>query len=120
KGKHLPIVAMTAAAMLDDRRKTQLAGMNGHVAKPIDIEELVNVLVATTNDLPATEEYAGSSTTSPLAVTPATGTMTALNTLTLAGINTGAVLKRFGGDSDLLLRTMAVFASSFQSFAYDL
>ena len=40
----LPVVAMTANVMADDRRRAEAAGMNAHVAKPIDVEELIAVL----------------------------------------------------------------------------
>jgi len=40
----LPILAMTALAMKDDREKIMNAGMNGHITKPIDIDELISVL----------------------------------------------------------------------------
>ena len=40
----LPIVAMTANAMASDRQKCLAAGMNDHVAKPIDPEQLWRVL----------------------------------------------------------------------------
>ncbi|WP_445234341.1 PAS domain-containing protein, partial [Duganella rhizosphaerae] len=40
----LPIVAMTANVMDDDRRRADRAGMNAHVAKPIDVEEMIAVL----------------------------------------------------------------------------
>ncbi|HET6828834.1 MAG TPA: response regulator, partial [Ramlibacter sp.] len=43
--KGLPIVAMTANAMEQDRRKCAEAGMNGHVAKPIDPDELWSALL---------------------------------------------------------------------------
>lgn len=36
----MPILAMTANAMSDDREKVLAAGMNEHIAKPIDIEQL--------------------------------------------------------------------------------
>jgi signal transduction histidine kinase/CheY-like chemotaxis protein len=45
KGANLPILAMTAAAMVQDRLATQNAGMNAHVAKPIDPRELVAALL---------------------------------------------------------------------------
>ena len=41
----LPIIAMTAAAMSQDRQATEAAGMNAHVAKPVDPRELARVLV---------------------------------------------------------------------------
>ena len=44
KKARLPIVAMTANAFEDDRRNALEAGMNGHVAKPIDMVQLVSTL----------------------------------------------------------------------------
>jgi CheY-like chemotaxis protein len=41
----LPIVAMTANVMEDDRRRASAAGMSAHVAKPIDVEQLIAVLL---------------------------------------------------------------------------
>ena len=37
---NIPIVAMTANAFEEDRKKAFDAGMDGHIAKPIDIEKL--------------------------------------------------------------------------------
>jgi signal transduction histidine kinase/AmiR/NasT family two-component response regulator len=42
--RHIPIVAMTANAMQEDREQTREAGMDGHVSKPIDMHEIVTVL----------------------------------------------------------------------------
>lgn len=42
--KKIPIVAMTANAFTDDIRNCKKAGMNEHIAKPIDIEALAQVL----------------------------------------------------------------------------
>lgn len=41
---NLPILAMTALAMKDDRHKFVRAGMNGHITKPIDNSELIGLL----------------------------------------------------------------------------
>ena len=40
----IPIIAMTANAFEEDRRAAIEAGMNGHLAKPIDTEKLFEVL----------------------------------------------------------------------------
>ncbi len=40
----IPIYAMTANAFEEDRQKALEAGLNGHIAKPIDIENLMAVL----------------------------------------------------------------------------
>ena len=44
-GRHdLPIVALTASAMEEDRKKTRAAGMAGHLVKPIDIDDLLDIM----------------------------------------------------------------------------
>jgi len=42
--KALPIIAMTANAMEDDKEAALKSGMNAHIAKPLDIELLMSVL----------------------------------------------------------------------------
>jgi two-component system, sensor histidine kinase and response regulator len=46
----LPIIAMTANAMAADRDRCLEAGMNDHIAKPIDPEQLFRVLLRWTED----------------------------------------------------------------------
>ena len=40
----IPIVAMTANAFEEDKRNAVAAGMNGHIAKPIQIDKLLSML----------------------------------------------------------------------------
>ena len=41
---NIPILAMTANAFEEDRREALRSGMNGHIAKPISIDTLMETL----------------------------------------------------------------------------
>ena len=41
----IPIIAMTANAFEEDKREAIAAGMNGHIAKPIQVDKLLSMLV---------------------------------------------------------------------------
>jgi len=45
-GKHLPAVALTAYARVQDRMRAIMAGYSTHVAKPVDVNELVTVVAS--------------------------------------------------------------------------
>ena len=40
----IPIIAMTANAFEEDKRKAIAVGMNGHIAKPIQVDKLMSTL----------------------------------------------------------------------------
>lgn len=41
---NIPIFAMSANAFVEDKRRSMEAGMNGHISKPVDYEELRKVV----------------------------------------------------------------------------
>ena len=101
--KKIPIIAMTANAMAQDRQQALDAGMNDHVAKPIDIEELFEVLgkwiqVAEQRRVETglADAFTGNSTAA--TVVPE-----------LEGIDTSGGLKRMGGNSALYLKILRKF-----------
>lgn len=42
--RNVPVIAMTARAYDEDKRETRIAGMNAHVSKPLNVDELYRVL----------------------------------------------------------------------------
>jgi len=43
--KHIPVIAVTAQAMVGDRERCINAGAAGYVSKPINVEELTSLLI---------------------------------------------------------------------------
>ena len=42
--KNLPVIAMTASALAEDRQRALASGMNAHIAKPIDVESMLHTM----------------------------------------------------------------------------
>ena len=40
----IPIIAMTASAFEEDKREAIAAGMNAHIAKPIQVDNMLSIL----------------------------------------------------------------------------
>jgi len=53
--KKIPIIALTANAMVEDIEKTSSAGMNEHLSKPIDVHKLYDVLLSYITPLETTQ-----------------------------------------------------------------
>jgi two-component system sensor histidine kinase/response regulator len=104
----LPIVAMTANVMVADRENCIEAGMNDHVAKPIDPDELFTVLLRwikpRVGDSPAISDATSTPNLPTTAMSPDS------KPLEIAGIDTKSALKRTGGNRkryESLLRKFA-------------
>ncbi|MBQ5947580.1 PAS domain-containing protein [Massilia sp. ST3] len=101
-GLSIPIVAMTANAMDEDRERSLAAGMQAHLPKPIDVDELVATLERIAPRASAAQDGTGA------AATPATQAEASSPVpMHLPGIDLQATLPRFGGSFE---RFAAVFA----------
>ncbi|GLR69137.1 response regulator [Agaribacter marinus] len=102
---NLPIIAMTANAMIGDKEKVLEAGMNDHIAKPINVDNMFNTIA----------KWISSSTPS---VSPK---KEPINTSfpKIPGINTNAGLARTEQSADLYLKLMLSFNQSIHDFEAD-
>ena len=91
----LPIIAMTANVMAADREKCIEAGMNDHVAKPIDPDELFETLLRWIKPHRAASAVSG--TAKSAAIPTAAIGATDSDSLEIPGIDTKAALRRTGG-----------------------
>ncbi len=91
EAKTIPIYAMTANAFRNDILEAKLSGMNGHIAKPVDFDEVARIL----NDIVKNKQ---------LAKFPIGGgtSMENYTKLTNAGIDIEGLLKRLMGNASLV------------------
>jgi PAS domain S-box-containing protein len=82
--RDLPVIAMTANAMVGDREKVLAAGMNDHIAKPIKVDDLYGTLARWIRKAPGKS------------VAP-------------AGLDTRAALAGLGGNEQLYQRLLRMF-----------
>jgi CheY-like chemotaxis protein len=53
RAKEIPIIAMTANVFKEDVEKCLAVGMNAHLGKPLDMEDLLNVMAQYLGKTPA-------------------------------------------------------------------
>jgi two-component system sensor histidine kinase/response regulator len=82
-GRHVPIIAMTAYAMKEDREKCMAAGMDGYLSKPANPDDINNTIA---------ELFPQEKTTS-----------------TVPAIDMDAAMAVFGGDSELYREAAGIF-----------
>jgi two-component system, sensor histidine kinase and response regulator len=113
----LPIIAMTANAMDRDREMCLAAGMNGHLAKPIDPETLFGALLQWIRPRAASASASASSSTVSASVSVSLPPAPSGN-LVILGIDTATALKRTGGNRKRYESLLQRFSDS-QSHAID-
>ena len=106
KDGEVPIVALTADALVSDVEKTRRCGMNAHLNKPIDVEKLANVLL---RYLPPSDIEALSD---PGQAAEPFGSLPDA----LSGIDLQVGLRRMGGDPGLYRRQLQNFAEDYGDF----
>ena len=100
--RDLPVIAMTANAMIGDREKVLAAGMNDHIAKPIRVEEMFATLARWLR---------------PLGRTPAVVPPMPADLEKLPGIDSRDSLANLMGDVQLYRRLLGMFRDRQASFA---
>jgi PAS domain S-box-containing protein len=111
-GRRLPIIAMTANAFSDDRAACLEAGMNDHIAKPVDPPQLYGTLLRwlplpASGPNPTAAGHGGP-------VAPAAAVPPLLERLkVVAGLDLAMALHNVGGNPDTLERVMRSFINNY-------
>ena len=112
---HLPVFAITAHALADERARCLAAGMQGHIAKPLDMNSLVGTLApyippeSTDGDRALSTGSASSPPPSP--VRPPLTVPAPL--APMPALNTAQALARFDGQPGLYRSTLRSFARDY-------
>jgi response regulator RpfG family c-di-GMP phosphodiesterase len=100
KGRHTPIIAITAHARKEDKEKCLVAGIDDYVSKPIKPEDLKAAIartIAATKTIPSTD--------------PASESLVRADVL-----NFSEALTLVGGDRELLCEVARIFLNQYPKF----
>ncbi len=106
--RDLPVIAMTANAMVGDREKALDAGMNDHIAKPVKVEEMFATLARWIRPLAAP---------APAAAEPGEGAPHGDPLSRLVGVDSRAGVAAMMGDSTLYVHLLRMFRDREMNFA---
>ncbi len=108
--RHLPVLAMTANAMASDQQKVLEAGMNDHIAKPLDVGVMFSTMARWIQPSPSRGAAAPA-----LPAPPAAPTAPGLPAL--PGVDSAAGLALAQGDPQLYRKLLARFLAGQADFA---
>ena len=107
QGKDIPIIALSAAAMVHDKQASERVGMNDHVSKPLDPVQMITILLKWIKHRRDSEPVRDAENLVP----PATDTLPA----ELPGFDLDTALVRLGGNRALLIKLLLRFATDYAS-----
>ncbi len=107
-----PVIAMTANAFGEDRAACLAAGMDDHVPKPVDPEQLYATLQRWLPQRGAPADATPGSDAAP-APTPTPDALLLQRCAAVPGLDIGAALRAAGGDAALLRRLLQRFAQHY-------
>jgi len=108
----LPILAMTANVMAEDRARTKEAGMNGHVPKPVDPQELYRALLEAIPEGDYSSNLEGLSS----GVEPVPETDQKPLPSELPGLDIALGLSRLAGNEQLLTTLLQDFVGEYSGY----
>ena len=116
----IPIIAMTAHAMAGDEDKSLQAGMNGHVTKPIDPEQLFSILQKWIK--PSEKRVRVEQSEAPAEQPEPDKVLSAEDGLpeSLSGFDLADGLKRLQGNKKLYRKLLLSFATDYNAAANDI
>ena len=107
--QHLPVIAMTASALVGDRDRALASGMNAHITKPIDVQAMLRTMADWIVARPAAAPPALAGTAD-----------AALRLADMATLDTAVGLAHCMGNRDLYRRLLDGFRATEASFTADL
>ena len=108
----LPVIAMTANVMAGDREKVLQAGMNDHIAKPIDVTAMFNTMAKWITP----SQIIDPACAAPTAGTPADEPVDAVSIPDVPGIDITRGLAIAQGNTQLYRKVLLMFANSQANF----